>query len=46
LYDDLQMKGIHFLRNIYAVSGVSIRPKTQLSKIGTSKELIRAWGAR
>jgi hypothetical protein len=43
-YHDLQMKGIDFLRNIYAASGLSIRPKTQLSKIDTLKEIIRAWG--
>lgn len=43
-YHDLQMKGIYFLRNIYAASGLSIRPKTQLSKIDTLKEIIRAWG--
>lgn len=38
------MKGIEFLRNIYAASGLSIRPKTRLSKIETLKEIIRAWG--
>ncbi len=43
-YNDIQMKGIEFLRNIYAASGLSIRPKTRLSKIETLKEIIRAWG--
>lgn len=43
-YHDIQMKGIEFLRNIYASSGLSIRPKTQISKIETLKEIIRAWG--
>jgi integrase len=43
-YHDIQMKGIEFLRNIYAASGLSIRPKTRLSKIETLKEIIRAWG--
>jgi len=43
-YHDLQMKGIEFLRNVYAVSGLSIRPKTKLSKIEALKEIIRAWG--
>jgi site-specific recombinase XerD len=43
-YEDLQMKGIEFLRNIYAASGMSIRPKTKLSKIETLKEICRSWG--
>ena len=43
-YHDIQMKGIEFLRNIYGASGLSIRPKTRLSKIETLKEIIRAWG--
>ncbi len=43
-YHDIQMKGIEFLRNIYASSGLSIRPKTQLSRIDALKEIIRAWG--
>lgn len=43
-YHDIEMKGIEFLRNIYAASGLSIRPKTQLSKIEVLKEIVRAWG--
>ncbi|MGQ9641796.1 MAG: tyrosine-type recombinase/integrase [Candidatus Bathycorpusculaceae bacterium] len=43
-YHDIQMKGVEFLRNIYAASGLSIRPKTQISKIEALKEIIRAWG--
>ena len=43
-YHDIQMKGIEFLRNIYAASGLSIRPKTRVSKIEGLKEIIRAWG--
>jgi hypothetical protein len=43
-YHDIKMKGIGFLRNIYAASGFSIRPKTKVSKIETVKELIRALG--
>jgi len=43
-YHDIQMKGIEFLRNIYAASGLSIRPKTKVSKIDALKEIIRAWG--
>jgi hypothetical protein len=42
-YHDIQMKGIEFLRNIYAASGLSIKPKTSISKIEMLKELIRAW---
>jgi len=43
-YHDIQMKGPEFLRNIYITSGLSIRPKTSLSKIESLKEIIRAWG--
>jgi len=43
-YHDIQMKGVEFLRNVYAASGLSIRPKTQLGKIEALKEIIRAWG--
>jgi hypothetical protein len=43
-YNDVEMKGIEFLRNIYAASGLSIKPKTQLSKIEALKEIVRAWG--
>jgi integrase len=43
-YHDIQMKGTEFLRNIYMASGLSIRPKTHLSKIESLKEIIRAWG--
>jgi hypothetical protein len=41
-YHDIQMKGVESLRNIYAASGLSIRPKTALSKIEALKEIIRA----
>jgi hypothetical protein len=40
----MQMNGIEFLRGIYAGSGISIRPKTQLSKIDQIKIMIEAWG--
>jgi integrase len=43
-YHDIQMKGIEFLRGIYIASGVSIKPKTRISKIYALKEIIRAWG--
>ncbi len=38
------MKGIEYLRGIYTASGLSIRPKTRVSKIDALKEIIRAWG--
>ena len=44
VYHDIQMKGIDYLRNIYAASGLCIEPKTQTSKIDALKEIIRAWG--
>jgi len=43
-YHDVQMKGLEFLRNIYAASGISIKPKTELSRVEMLKEIIRAWG--
>jgi hypothetical protein len=38
------MKGTEFLRGIYLSSGLSIRPKTRITKIDALKEIIRAWG--
>ena len=43
-YHDIQMKGVEFLRNMYAATGLSIRPKTRLGKIEALKEIVRAWG--
>jgi site-specific recombinase XerD len=43
-YHDIEMKGVEFLRNVYAASGLSIKPKTQTSKIEILKEMVRAWG--
>jgi len=43
-YHDIKMKGIEFLRGIYLSSGLSIKPKTRVSKIDALKEIIRAWG--
>ena len=43
-YHDIQMKGVKFLRGIYAASGLSIRHKTQISKIEALKEIVRACG--
>ncbi len=38
------MKGVEFLRNIYHAAGLSVRPRTQVSKIDALKEIIWAWG--
>jgi hypothetical protein len=38
------MKGIEFLRSLYASSGLSIKPKSKLSKIEQLKLIIEAWG--
>ena len=43
-YHDIRMKGIEFLRGIYTASGLSIKPKTRISKIDALKEIIHAWG--
>jgi hypothetical protein len=41
---DIKMKGAEFLRCICIASGLSIEPKTQVSKIDALKKIIRAWG--
>jgi integrase len=43
-YNDVKMKGILFLRNLYASSGLSIRPKTSLSKIERLKTFAESLG--
>jgi integrase len=43
-YNDVKMKGIDFLRNLYASSGLSIRPKTTLSKIEKLKTFAESLG--
>jgi hypothetical protein len=43
-YHDVNMKGIEFLRNIYAASGLSIRPKTRVGRIEILKEIVRGMG--
>jgi Site-specific recombinase XerD len=43
-YNDIQMKGVDFLRNIYSAAGFGIRPKLKVSKVDALKEIIRAWG--
>jgi type I restriction-modification system DNA methylase subunit/site-specific recombinase XerD len=43
-YHDIQSLGVEKLRNVYAAAGLSIKPKTKVSKIDALKEIIRAWG--
>jgi integrase len=43
-YNDIQMKGIDFLRGVYAASGLCIKSKTKPSRMETLKEMIRAFG--
>jgi hypothetical protein len=43
-YHDIQSLGIEKLRNVNAASGLSIRPKTQVTKVEALREIIRAWG--
>ena len=42
--NDIKMKGVEFLRNLYAQSGLTIRPRTKLSKIEQLKLMIEAGG--
>jgi len=43
-YHDIKMKGVEFLRNIYASSGLSIKPKTRIGKLEVLKEFARLLG--
>jgi site-specific recombinase XerD len=43
-YNDIESKGIEFLRNIYASAGLSIKPRAQVSKVEMVKEFIRGLG--
>jgi integrase len=43
-YNDIRMKGVEFLRNLYASSGLSIRPKTRLSKLDQLKIFVESLG--
>jgi hypothetical protein len=43
-YHDIKMKGIEHLRNLYSSSGLSIRPKTAMSKMDQLKTLVRSLG--
>jgi hypothetical protein len=43
-YNNIKMKGVEFSRNIYATSGLSIRPKMKARQIDILKEIIKALG--
>ncbi len=43
-YHDIQSIGIEKLRSVYQAAGLSIRPKTNISKIDQLKEMVRALG--
>lgn len=43
-YNDIKGQGIDYLRNLYAASGLSIRPKTAPSKMEQLKMAIRSFG--
>lgn len=43
-YQDIKMKGIEFLRNIYRASNLSIQSRTKIDRAHMLKELIRSWG--
>jgi site-specific recombinase XerD len=43
-YHDIQSKGIEFLRNLYASAGLSIKPRSNYSKIDMLKDIVRSWG--
>lgn len=43
-YHDIQSVGVDKLRSVYAASGLSIRPKTHVSKLESLKEMVRALG--
>ena len=43
-YNDIQMKGVEFLRSIYAAKDFSIRPKPKLSPLDQAKIFCRGMG--
>jgi integrase len=43
-YNDIKMKGVEFLRNLYASSGLSIKPKTRMSKLDQLKIFVESLG--
>ncbi len=45
-YNDIKMRGVEFLRGLYASSGLSVRSRTKMSKIEQLKIIIEAWGMK
>lgn len=43
-YNSIKSKGIEFLRQVYLSSGLSIKPKTHLTKMTILKEMVRSLG--
>jgi len=43
-YNSVKSKGIEFLRQAYLSSGLSIKPKTHLTKMTILKEMVRSLG--
>lgn len=43
-YHDIQSKGVNWLRNVYATAGLSIKPRSSISKIEMVKEFVRGLG--
>jgi len=43
-YHDIEMKGVDFLRNVYAASGLSIKPKTKLTQYELMATFVRGLG--
>src|SRR5438094_7791465 len=44
-YHDIQMKGVEFLRKLYANAGFSIRPQARNGKVDLLKQMARTVGA-
>ena len=44
-YHDIEMKGVEFLRDLYAKAGLSIRPRTTSNKVDLLKQMARTVGA-
>lgn len=44
VYHDIQSKGVEFLKGIYGAAGLSIRPRTRLSKIEMLKTFAHGIG--
>lgn len=43
-YNSIKSKGVEFLRRIYISSGLSIKPKTQVTRMEILKEMVRSLG--